>query len=121
MTDPDDFGMTVRKGVRVSNKYMVVHYRTDERIVATPLVGFVVPKKQLANAVDRNKVKRKLRHLMAERVNNLEPNTRIVIRVLKNSKDQESTVLAKALDLALKKAKEKNDNKDSGLGTHKDN
>lgn len=59
-----DFRATVRQGVRAARPTVVVHVRT----VASPpspnqaVVGFVVSK-AVGNAVTRNRVKRRLRHL----------------------------------------------------------
>ncbi|QPK94145.1 ribonuclease P protein component [Actinomyces sp. zg-332] len=111
MKNPSDFLEVIRNGVRVSNKYMVVHYKTDKRNVATPLVGFVVPKKQLPKAVDRNRVKRQFRHIFAGKIGKIDSGTHIVIRILADAKGKKSFELEKKLDIALKRAKEKMDNR----------
>lgn len=124
MKNPSDFLEVIKNGVRVSNKYMVVHYKTDKRNVATPLVGFVVPKKQIPKAVDRNRVKRQIRHIIAGKIGKIDSGTHIVIRVLADAKGQKSFELEKKLDVALQKAKEKMDNrvnKSDSLVVNQDN
>lgn len=111
MKNTSDFLEVIKTGVRVSNKYMVVHYKTDKRNVATPLVGFVIPKKQIQNAVDRNRIKRQIRHIISKKIGKIEPGTNIVIRVLSEAKGKKSFELEEKLDIALKKAKEKMDNR----------
>ncbi len=62
---PAEFGVTVRRGSRAATKSVVVHVRriTEQNPPASGRVGFVVSKK-VGNAVTRNRVKRRLRHLV---------------------------------------------------------
>lgn len=124
MKKPSEFLEVIRTGVRVSNKYMVVHYKTDKRNVATPLVGFVIPKKQIKKAVDRNRIKRQLRHIMVEKIGKIDPNAQIVIRVLSELKGQKYSLLEQKLEITLQKAKEKMDSrvtKNNNLDIDKNN
>ncbi|NHB84936.1 ribonuclease P protein component [Tessaracoccus sp. HDW20] len=61
---PADFGATVRRGSRAATPTVVVHVRRtpDQDPPEFTRVGFVVSKK-VGNAVTRNRVKRRLRHL----------------------------------------------------------
>ena len=62
MLRSDDFAVAVRSGVRSGNRRIVVHYRAGETGDTSPaLVGVVVPKKQVARATHRNRIKRRLR------------------------------------------------------------
>lgn len=65
-------------------------------------VGFIVPR-SVGNAVARNRVKRRLRHLMRERVDGLNAVT-VVVRALPGAAEASSRELARDLDHALAKA-----------------
>ncbi|OYN90722.1 ribonuclease P protein component [Parenemella sanctibonifatiensis] len=58
-----DFGSTVRNGVRVGRPTLVVHARLTDNPPSR--VGFVVSK-AVGGAVTRNRVKRRLRHLVKD-------------------------------------------------------
>lgn len=61
---PGDFGITVRSGSRAATPTVVVHVRHPQHNPpGHTRVGFVVSKK-VGNAVTRNRVKRRLRHLV---------------------------------------------------------
>ena len=68
----------------------------------TPRVGFVVSK-AVGNAVTRNRVKRRLRHLCRPLVNELEDGTVVVVRALPAAATQPNRV-AKDLDGAWHQA-----------------
>lgn len=60
---PGDFGITVRHGSRAATPTVVVHVRHPQQNPPEfTRVGFVVSKK-VGDAVTRNRVKRRLRHL----------------------------------------------------------
>jgi len=76
MRSSKDFQRTTRRGVRVGRPTLVVHAARipdgDAKVGASagrpaPRVGFIV-NRSLGNAVIRNRVKRRLRHLVAARV-----------------------------------------------------
>lgn len=59
-----EFRQTISAGVRVGRRSVVVHVRPAGSDGSGPArVGFIVSK-QIGNAVTRNRVKRRLRHLM---------------------------------------------------------
>ena len=66
LTKPSDFGVTVRHGSRAATPTVVVHVKriTLQNPPDASRVGFVVSKK-VGNAVTRNRVKRRLWHLVA--------------------------------------------------------
>ncbi len=103
MTDPQDFRRTIRLGARAGNPMVVVHCQTDEESAGS-LVGFVVPKKEMPHATDRNRVKRQLRHLMRARMDGLPDGARVVIRVQRGALDRTSAELGRSLDSALSRA-----------------
>lgn len=77
---PADFGAVFRQGVRAATSTVVVHMRRVEaHHPPETRVGFVVSKK-VGNAVVRNRVKRRLRHLMASR--DLPSAVHVVVRAL---------------------------------------
>ncbi|WP_194309130.1 ribonuclease P protein component [Flaviflexus huanghaiensis] len=108
MRSSGDFRATTREGVRGKAQSLMIHLRSPDRAdIAdwdSALVGFVVPK-TVGNAVQRNRVRRQLRHLMRERLNNLDPGSALVIRVYPGAAGRPSDELAEDLDSALAKAK----------------
>lgn len=80
MRRADEFQRTVRRGIRVARPTLVIHAgRGPEPGPAR--VGFVVSK-ALGSAVRRNRVKRRLRHLAAERLGQTPSGVEIVVRAL---------------------------------------
>ena len=59
--------------------------------------------KAVGGAVIRNKVKRRLRHLMRERVALLPPGSLVVVRALPGAGDADHAQLARDLDAALQR------------------
>lgn len=97
----DDFRRTMRHGRRTATRSVVLHlHHTD---VPSISVGFVVGK-GIGPAVTRNRVKRRLRHLMARRMDVLAMGSSMVVRALPVSARQSSAELADALDDALRQA-----------------
>ena len=86
---------------------MVVHHLPDQLGTAKPLVGFVVPKRNLPRAVDRNHIKRQLRALSAERLDSFGSGSITVVRALGKAKTASYPQLGAALDQALARAQAK--------------
>ena len=59
--------------------------------------------KAVGGAVVRNKVKRRLRHLMRERVDRLPPGSLVVVRALPGAGNADHVQLARDLDAALER------------------
>ncbi|WP_448630773.1 ribonuclease P protein component [Cellulomonas soli] len=77
-----DFEQAVRRGVRSGRDTLVVHLTTQtDHDPCGPVVGFVVSK-AVGNAVTRNLVKRRLRNLVRDRLDELPPGTGVVVRAL---------------------------------------
>lgn len=80
LTDSDSFRAAVRRGSRSGSRTMVVHL-VPGTTPGEPRVGFVVSK-AVGNAVIRNRVKRRLRHLAREHVSSLPGSAVLVVRAL---------------------------------------
>lgn len=105
----DDFRTTVRKGVRVGRPLVVVHAlpatavdRPEDDGPGQDAVraGFVVSK-AVGGAVVRNAVKRRLRHLVRDRLDLLPPGVRVVVRAQPGAAHAPSHALARDLDAAF--------------------
>lgn len=85
----DDFTLAVRRGRRAGRPNVVVHLLCPDGADAVPtrgsppgaaaLAGFIVAK-TVGNAVVRNRVKRRLRHIVAGRVHRLPAGSLLVVR-----------------------------------------
>jgi ribonuclease P protein component len=96
-----EFTATVR-GRRAAAPALVVHYRA-EGDDAPARVGFIVSS-SVGGAVVRNGVRRRLRHLMRDRLAELPRGSRIVVRANRAAAGADSADLAVALDAALRRA-----------------
>lgn len=105
----EDFATAVRRGRRAGRPLLVVHFRsgaTDPHgsgeSVPSARAGFVVSK-AVGNAVVRNKVKRRLRHLVRDRLDRLPAGSLVVVRALPCAGDADHDQLARDLDAALER------------------
>ncbi|MBY8888139.1 ribonuclease P protein component [Streptomyces sp. PTM05] len=105
-----DFATAVRRGRRAGRPLLVVHLRegqtTDPHAAggsAPPArAGFVVSK-AVGGAVQRNLVKRRLRHLVRDRLSVLPAGSLVVVRALPGAGTADHTALARDLDAALRR------------------
>lgn len=99
-----DFERAVRRGARGGRESLVVHltFETDPE-ASTPVVGLVVSK-AVGNAVVRNRVKRRLRALMRERLGALPDRSSVVVRALAPAARRPYAELAADLDGAVRTA-----------------
>jgi ribonuclease P protein component len=98
-----DFAATFRGpgGARAGSTLVVVHAnQADTRAGLPPRVGFVVSK-AVGGAVVRNRTKRRLRALMAARVDSLPTGVDVVIRANPVAAQASSTSLGVDLDSLL--------------------
>ena len=100
MRRPAEFEQAVRRGARSGTTSLVVHLVTDPAAGGTAHVGFVVSK-GVGNAVARNRVKRRLRAQMSDRIDQLPDGGRLVVRALPGAADLDSVGLGRDLDRAL--------------------
>ena len=102
LVDSDAFRVTVRSGHRSGSRTLVVHLGRDD--AGTPArAGFVVSK-AVGNAVVRNRVKRRLRHLTREHLPSLQelPGSAVlVVRALPASATASYAELGADLDRCL--------------------
>jgi ribonuclease P protein component len=100
-----DFAAAVRGGRRVGRGTVVVHLLLDEPAQASPArAGFVVSK-SVGNAVVRNKVRRRLRHLVRPRLGSLPPGSLLVVRALPGAASAAYDSIGADLDAALAAAR----------------
>lgn len=112
MIRPAEFTETVRRGRRAGRGHLVVHVlvlsslapqsqETQAReSLAPPRVGFVVSR-PAGGAVVRNRVQRRLRHLVRARLHRLPPGALVVVRALPTAATAASSTLGADLDAAL--------------------
>lgn len=103
-----DFSAAVRGGARGATPRLVVHLDAAD---ATPdagpaVVGFVVSR-AVGDAVTRNTVKRRLRHLARARLAAVPAGGRLVVRALPAAAGATSESLGADLDDALARARRK--------------
>jgi ribonuclease P protein component len=100
-----DFAAAVRGGRRSGRGTVVVHLLLDEPAQAPEArAGFVVSR-AVGGAVTRNKVRRRLRHLVRSRLASLPPGARLVVRALPAAASASYQVLGADLDAALATAR----------------
>ncbi|MFC0864452.1 ribonuclease P protein component [Sphaerimonospora cavernae] len=95
----EEFADAIRRGRRAGRPMLVAHLKTDEADVP-PLVGFVVSK-AVGGAVVRNRVRRRLRHLMRTRLTAIPRGSLLVVRANPPAASARSEHLAAELDVVL--------------------
>jgi ribonuclease P protein component len=100
LTDQTSFRAVVRSGRRAASRTLVVH---AGELGPGPRVGLVVSK-AVGNAVTRNRVQRRLRHLVREQLDSLPASTALVIRALPPAATADSTELRDDLVRCLRRA-----------------
>jgi ribonuclease P protein component len=105
LTSSQEFTTVVRRGRRAGSATLAVHVvRGDgSSVAASPRVGLVVGR-AVGNAVTRNQVKRRLRHLLRERLAALPEGSLLVVRALSPAGAASSAQLGADLDAALRRA-----------------
>ncbi|WP_078503722.1 ribonuclease P protein component [Streptomyces sulphureus] len=104
----EDFSAAVRRGRRAGRPSLVVHLRRAEDPhgaggeLPPARAGFVVSK-AVGNSVVRNRVKRRLRHLIRQRLDRLPPGSLVVVRALSGAGEAGHDQLVRDLDAALQR------------------
>ena len=100
-----DFALAIRGGRRAGRGTVVVHLLLEEPAQAsTARAGFVVSK-AVGNAVVRNKVRRRLRHLVRPLLGELPTGALLVVRALPSSAEASYATLSADLDSAVAAAR----------------
>jgi len=105
MTRRSEFDTAVRRGRRAGRARLVLHAHVEPPappapVPAVPKVGFVVSR-AVGGSVVRNRVVRRLRHLLRVRLSRLSPGTLLVVRALPPAATATCAELATDLDAAL--------------------
>jgi ribonuclease P protein component len=108
LTSSTLFTTATRRGRRAGTRTVVLHLLVDPADAgrpaehAHPQAGFVVSK-AVGNAVTRNQVKRRLRHLARERISGLPGTAVLVVRALPAAAGASYAELGVDLDAALER------------------
>jgi ribonuclease P protein component len=109
----DEFAAVIKAGRRAGRGCLVVHVLTADQspgresgqVIDASLgnlvrIGFVVPR-AVGNAVARNRVRRRLRHLLHDRLAAMPPGTDVVVRVSAGATTRSYAQLGADLDAAI--------------------
>ncbi|MCM2578484.1 ribonuclease P protein component [Streptomyces meridianus] len=122
-----DFATAVRRGRRAGRPFLVVHLCSPSAVQgsmsphapgesASPArAGFVVSK-AVGGAVVRNRVKRRLRHLVRDRLVRLPAGSLVVVRALPGAGEASHQQMARDLDAALQRLLGRGTSPGSGTG-----
>jgi ribonuclease P protein component len=109
LTTGREFAAAIRHGRRAGSSTVVLHLAVDAGAIEarrapapSPRIGLVVGK-AVGNAVVRNRVKRRLRHLVRDRLPLLPDGVTVVVRALPPSGGASSRRLAADLDRTLQR------------------
>ena len=108
LTAGRDFSETIRRGRRAGARSLVVHLDVGRADAHTPedrpRAGFVVAR-SVGPAVTRNRVKRRLRHVVRPHLTALPVRSRLVVRALPAAASASSDQLERDLRRALERAR----------------
>jgi ribonuclease P protein component len=100
LTSPSDFERAFGMGRRRGSSTLVVHFWCCDEGAGPARVGLAVGRR-VGNSVQRHKVSRRLRHLAADRLDQLPAGSLLVLRAVPGAADAPADVLAGDLDRAL--------------------
>lgn len=96
-----EFAAAIRRGRRAGRSTLVVHLHYDD--AGPPRAGFIVPR-TVGGAVVRNTVRRRLRHVVRDRLADLPAGSMLVVRALPAAAGAPSARLEADLAAALRAA-----------------
>ncbi|MEJ2869958.1 ribonuclease P protein component [Actinomycetospora sp. OC33-EN08] len=99
---PVDFRVVLRRGRKAGRRRLSVHALTGTDPTAPARAGFVVGR-SVGNSVERHRLTRRLRHLVADRLAVLPGDTALVVRAHPAAAGSSSAELADDLDAALRR------------------
>ncbi len=99
---PDDFRLVLRRGRKAGRRRLSVHALTTDGPAGPSRAGFVVGR-AVGNSVERHRITRRLRHLVADRLGDLPAGTALVVRAHPPAAGSSSAELADDLDAALRR------------------
>jgi ribonuclease P protein component len=111
LTSPADFQTALRRGRRAGSRSLVVHLAAPATIgrsasePAPARVGLVVSR-AVGGAVERNRVKRRLRHLCREHLDQLPHGSLLVVRALPAAAAASYDELGSELSRGLERVRE---------------
>jgi ribonuclease P protein component len=110
MTRSGDFSATTRKGRKHRRGSLVTYFCPADSVQVSSSalgeadvptrVGLIV-NRRVGNAVARHRVSRVLRHRLADRIQSLNPGSRLVVRVLPGAGTQPNAEISRDLDFCL--------------------
>jgi ribonuclease P protein component len=96
----EEFTSAVRRGDRAGRPCLVLHLQHRDEVDEPVRVGFTVGR-PVGPAVVRNKVRRRLRHIVAERLHRLPAGSLLVVRANPKAATARNDELAADVDAAL--------------------
>ena len=109
MTRSTDFDMTVKHGTRAVQPDLLIYARRASDSTSSPIgppkIGLIVGR-SVGSAVQRHQLARRLRHVLRDLVQQLQPEQHIVIRALPSSQGRPSSRLAAQLRAGIKRIQE---------------
>ena len=104
LTTGREFSQTIRHGRRAGARRLVVHLDTGADRTGEPARAGLVVSRAVGSAVTRNQVKRRLRHVLRERLDDLPGGSSVVVRALPAAAGASSAELDRELRSALERA-----------------
>ncbi|RJL32154.1 ribonuclease P protein component [Bailinhaonella thermotolerans] len=101
MRRSQEFGHAVRRGDRAGRPILVAHLKVEDED-RPPRVGFIVSR-AVGPAVTRNRVRRRLRHVVRDRLHRLPRGSLLVVRANPQAASARSERLAAEFDIALER------------------